>query len=1179
MYEAPSDYKSLIKAIDNAPQTLGAGKTLVNVETTLYLAEILGFGDEPITLGWVLLCGTPTPGDYLNHLTAEQRHMIANARQLISLESRFAWESELRQYARIPAEHRNYSKIVAANLAEQMIESSKADSLPHPEYLDIYRQMLTASLRFERESPLHPKAKETYTFTVSADGVQHGRVRFEDEHIAYLDIHKPLFDEHRTRQPLSIPFADLTETAQFLDSHEPFPHWVEDLSRIRFRRVDGVGTQAHLYTPNTLEIDGFLHMAGIVSSGKTTLAILIAAHAILHNWTLRITFVVGDTNTAVQLAHRFNTWFRSDPATDIPVAVPILGQSTRKIHLERLLVSREYRDAKARGQPHWGERWLSPVCPLEALVQWDNDTMKGMPIGKEPCQRLQKSASTNTKRVKSHICPLFAICPSKQAYRDMPDANLWITTPGALAQSAVPRHLENRKIKLGELVYEQSDLVIFDEAETVVDWFDRVYAHNQVLTDGGTGLLDRLDREIGAYLTTHRATSASFQRWLFAERAALKAITVILTILDSTQGQGLERLREWIKTGQFTRNSLSYRLARRLAGLKEFERRDDLPLEQQRREEEQTQTVLRYFEALNGIENPFERQTAPSDSRPEQQGAYALTDIMQQMNSAGQDIDTLVLIGLCKGWIERFFPEIERQIAALRIRLVESRNKADRIYIAEDRLDRNTDDLALRLFFTLWAVILDWHLDIVFHEWYRKPDEINIEAPYKIPRNLRSLLPLPATGAQFGLYRVPGQGEKTTPNRFTQFLYVNIGRFYILNFHRLRTDLDGLRGPNVLAMSGTSYLPASSRFNLQVPPGAVLSPDSRTQDGLKNSHFEFKPFYDENNQPISVSGMSQKPHHLRDMIQAMLKDDPQTGGFFGSVLAKLREHEQANSDQWGDRARLLLFTNSYDQAKVVAKALQNSWSGMAKRIFYLCRGKDNQDYEVELGDKIERVDIEQFAKKTDGCVLVAPMQSIGRGFNILNTQTPPLAAFGAVFFLIRPMWQPNELASMAQEVNRYTLDWAAQHNVPKAFERADGLYGNAIILRETARKLWRDIETRQSYSALSYPQADGSKVDLEPELLIMPRSDLAATTAGLIIQAVGRLLRGGVPFYAYFTDAAWAPKTAEGGQSVQETAETSLLQAMIDVINCYADPDDAVGSALYADLAESLSVTAGLNNN
>ncbi|MEP7287811.1 MAG: hypothetical protein ABI947_18810 [Chloroflexota bacterium] len=298
-------------------------------------------------------------------------------------------------------------------------------------------------------------------------------------------------------------------------------------------------------------------------------------------------------------------------------------------------------------------------------------------------------------------------------------------------------------------------------------------------------------------------------------------------------------------------------------------------------------------------------------------------------------------------------------------------------------------------------------------------------------------------------------------------------------------------------------------------------------------------------------------------------------------MESLHQNAELDPDRWADRSRLLLFTNSYTQAQTVALGLQKQWPLMADRIYYLSKGKDNQDYEATLrpGNDVQRVDIEQFCE-TGGTILVAPMQSIGRGFNILNKNQPSaLAAFGAVFFLMRPMWQPEDMVSTAREINRYTMQWAARLDVPTAFERADGLYKSAVVLRETANKLWRNIELRTSYGSLNYPQADGTMGDLDLDLLIRPRSDLAATTAGLIIQAIGRLLRGGVPFYAYFMDAAWSPKTALEGPSIREEADTSLLQAMIDVIATYADPADAVGNALYGDLAESLSCTVGLNNS
>jgi hypothetical protein len=1181
MYEPPSEYTNLVEALNNAPATAGCGKTIVNVEIVLRLAENLGVSDEPITVGWVLLAGTPIRNEKLRCLTPKQRHMLANARQLIPLNSRFAWEAALRDYTLIPTEHRNYD-FESTDLAERIIDACKVEPRPYPTHINLYDRVLSAQLGFRLYDLHRPITNKLYTFMVDKQKV---RVRFTENHLENLTAGPHTFGAVRPRQPFRVRFSDLKKTAKFLDKREKElgnrVHWVTDLAKTQYGRVDGIGAQAQIILSDEIEIDGFFHMAGIVSSGKTTLAILICAYIILDKLDIRITFVVGDTNSAVQLAHRLNTWFCNDPADDeLPVAVPILGQSTRNIQLNRLLVSREYQASKTADRPHWGERWLNPVCPLQALVEWTSDDINHIPIGQEPCQRLHEE-NAPTKYPKNHVCPFFSTCPSKQMYRDMPTAKIWITTPGALSQSGVPHHLEDRRIKIGDLVYEQSDLVIFDEAETIVDWFDHVYAQNLVLTNAHDGLVDRLDGAVTEYLKGHRSPVSEYQKWLFAERAATKAISGVLTTLDKNQSLSSDCIRMWVKSGQFTRNGLSYRLSRRLAGLKEYEGRTDITAEQRRAEEQQTLMVLRIFEILNDIDTPLQQHTPPSNADPEAKAAYALTGIMQQMNNLGVDVDnTFTLNLLCAKWIDDFFPNIQTQLDALKARLESSESPIDRDYAKKDfQLDRTTQDLALRLVFTLWVIVLDWHSDIVFKEWHRKPPEINVEQPFsRIPRNLRNILPIPAMGGQFGLYRVDKPTQKNNnPNYLTQFVHINIGRAYVLNFHQLRTDLEGWRGPNVLAMSGTSYLPDSSRFNLQVPPSGVLLPDARIKTGIAQSHFEFKSFYHED-KPIIVSGDSKKLLALNRMINAMLENDP-SGGFFGEILEQLRKKAESDPDQWADRGRLLLFTNSYEQSKKVALTLQKLWPAMAKHIFYLCQGRENQDYEVESEGTIQRVDIEQFCE-TGGKILVAPMQSIGRGFNILNKNRPiPLAAFGAVFFLIRPMWQPEELVTMAQEINRYTVEWAeATDSLPNTLESVDGLYKGAITLRDTARKLWHNIELRYGYHALSYDQEDGTSTDLHPELRIAPRRDLAATTVGLIIQAIGRLLRGGVPFYAYFTDAAWAPITAKEGRSVKEEAATSLLQAMIDILTEYAGMNE-VGNALYGDLAERLCEITGLNNN
>jgi hypothetical protein len=182
------------------------------------------------------------------------------------------------------------------------------------------------------------------------------------------------------------------------------------------------------------------------------------------------------------------------------------------------------------------------------------------------------------------------------------------------------------------------------------------------------------------------------------------------------------------------------------------------------------------------------------------------------------------------------------------------------------------------------------------------------------------------------------------------------------------------------------------------------------------------------------------------------------------------------------------------------------------------------------------------------------MNAIGRGFNILNADGK--AAFGAVYFLTRPYPHPHDTQAIAQELNRHALDWA--DNPDFIAWKEDGIQQRAEAVRRRAAQYWRLAEHRSYYNTLRNDE----------ELYAFPRRDLAATTAGLIIQAVGRLLRGGVPFHAYFVDAAWAPNYAR--EKTAETPRTSLLAAIIDLLCDYVD-EDPVCDALYRPLADAIA--------
>ncbi|MEH1971157.1 hypothetical protein [Nostoc sp.] len=69
-------------------------------------------------------------------------------------------------------------------------------------------------------------------------------------------------------------------------------------------------------------------------------------------------------------------------------------------------------------------------------------------------------------------------------------------------------------------------------------------------------------------------------------------------------------------------------------------------------------------------------------------------------------------------------------------------------------------------------------------------------------------------------------------------------------------------------------------------------------------------------------------------------------------------------------------------------------------------------------------------------------------------------------------------------------------------------------------------------------------------------------------------MRGGVPFHAYFVDAAWAPNYAKEQQP--DTPRTSLLAAIIDLLCDYVN-EDVISQALYQSIADALVNIDGFN--
>ncbi len=1171
---------------------------------------------EPLAVIPELLSGTPMNYPTLKMLNQTERRALANTRVLLStFAGPYSWESALREYAEeiepaVPQQcHYN---IEPRHFDRQIISNGRNDHY----HQDTARRRalkscLTQKLPYQTRPSRLVEAGKTYEFEIHAEKPPM-RLRFTPDEIRHTTTQLDWFTSEKRpqREPIAVTIEQLLEVARYFDEKEDQPHWEQNLSQIALLMWDGLkGEQAQ----TLIKICGLMHVVGMVSSGKSTLMKLWAGWLVYSHREKklppkRITIVLQDSASTIELAHFFNHMFCNDPETEQPVAVPLLGRSTRHKHLQQMMASQSYNGAITTGNFHWGERSVNPVCLLNGRSEILAYLDEPLQLGSEPCHNLKEATDKKltVDHRPRHQCPLFAICPSHQNGRDSFHAQIWVTTAGAMGQGTLPAQLEQRRMTLGDLVYEQSDLVVFDEVDSIIEWFDRLFAKQQHLIAGGNGILDRLDSAANRYWYRNRLQSDTVLNWINAQRSFHQPVTNIVTLTAKHK-----HLQQNLERGYFTARSLFYRLARRMLGLKEYDR-----AEEDNETKQLLQILTDLFEVVMRERDPLDverlepfrgdlyalhnllvdAETAVSDPdtaeknyrQAVQQSAHTLMDAMHtMMHSNSQRRVTRRF----RDWLIQMVPDLETRLTQLRHRLKNSSATADQLYLAYGYADKTINQLALRLQLTANAVLLDRFTRLVFYQWDNRPSvAIQDEQPYtRLPAGLRILLPLPSTGRLFGIYHIsePPNGESKnsdSASNLSTFAYTNIGRKYITNFHTLRQDLEGEAGPNVLVMSGTSYLPDSTKWHFGEPDALLQRRDSSSQPAITKAltdptcWFKFRPVYEKNGRPIRISGNPNKQTAVESMIRQLTTDPFNQQGLIGKELRDLHALGESQPHFWADRARLLLLVNSYEQCQWAGEELRRQWPERRAQIHYLVRtNEDEEDAQLNNG-RYQRVDIEQFAQK-GGQILIAPLQAIGRGFNILNAARQ--AAFGAIFFLTRPMPHPHDIGAIAQELNCRADEWVADDDFA-AWQMGATIYESSRELRKIARTYWRDAETRKFYSQLIDEKDPNIDAPLATQTGANPRRDLAATTAGRVIQATGRLLRGDVPFHAYFIDAAWAPQQAKRlrqdddteERPPTDTAKTSLLYAMIETLEEYATDD--FGRELYQPFINKLLETENL---
>ena len=1054
--------------------------------------------EEPATSVSALLLGYRFPVAALSCDT--HWSLVQKARFYLVRRKGNQWERSLSEYINLPEILRIFS-LTDPNQVPQLIPTS---IYPH-RYLKVYQPTLLAT-------PPHKKRK----IQLATSGYWYAKISHTGNTPVEVPINipeavanlapSPQISFHRTRTQnnlsLTVTLEELLIAAQEMDcklaeaGYEPENY---------HSRLQGIALQ--LYDASTddfhsgieLKLEKLVHIVGLLNVGKSTLLEVLIYYFAKQGY--RCGLIVNDVVAQVRLASLF--WH----GLGIPSA-PILGsdrsQQLEKVYAPLLATMGE---EITQGAIHPALRWFSPVCPLLALVQSEDK----WEFGEEPCHTLYQKVTPTKKEndiddedweegetEDKYTCPFYYKCPRHQLERDIAKALVWVLSPASFIHTRVPRQVFEEKLTFAEAVYRECNFLFIDEADRVQVQFDEAFAPDEVLVDAsGNSLLNKLGLKFATAIYNSDRRSMAAELVALAKKANDYAQIATDIILPKLHNQ--PKLVEWLGSNPFTGRSVFAHIIRDI--LEPPSEADNEEPKPKLTRVERSQQRRKRIEA--GLPHAEERQRrkqllqtiedflqAPLNRRK----GGELSDIAFTLLSTESERTALAEVA---DWLNRW-------LDSLGISLTD-----------KTKFEEVTHHLHFAILVTVLTNRLGFlvdHLSALMRTRVIDLHDTSLSLVYRPPRDFLPILPSAPVGNILG-FKYTRDRSSNKGGKLEYFRYVGVGRYLLLNFPTLFA-VDGWDGPHTVLISGTSYAPGTPAYHIREKPTVLLEPatdyDTAGDAGISESEFFFKPQQNAGKY-IALSGLppAARKKAADEMVKAICNRPGQAKSFLDQLFDQLQEKAQQDSQRWGDRQRLLLITNSYDEAALVESVLKPLYRVEHIDGIAVLR-RDNAPGDLS---GIRRGQIRDL-NKLPIQIVVAPLMALERGHNILNDKR--IAAFGAAVFLSRPMPVPDDWQTTVQQLNNWVLENCSNSTLFEPLQRR----GEALTLTNVENEFYKYAVAKMldlNCRAMSYKQLTDDE-----------RSVLCWTQLVSIWQIIGRLVRGGVPCIVHFLDVKFAPKSAEG---------------------------------------------------
>ncbi|OOM78820.1 hypothetical protein [Clostridium sp. BL-8] len=550
-----------------------------------------------------------------------------------------------------------------------------------------------------------------------------------------------------------------------------------------------------LHEEDRIETKGLIHVVGALGAGKSTFKYSHIYNEVKSN-NLKIGVIEDTVSNVIATVKTLRNLGIN--------AVPIIGISNEFNHLKNYYNSIENKDNIEDDEIL---KYLSGSCIAKALA---NDIEKAL---EKPCNKLREGK-------EKVICPYYNSCGSMYRFRQLQDADVWVTTPHNIVKGILPKFIDKYQRSIYELFYDNLDLIIVDEADGVQSILDSQLMPSSHLNYGNESILNKL---------------VDFKNEINSKNININKIDAYNLI---TNIGILEVLLTKITRICLKLNKAQRYLANKMITPTELFKEIKFVLEQEESNKEFTdylEEYVRFTDTYEIKEEEINHQLAEKFNK---------IDLMQEEEKYPED---------------RFYNDVDNILEKFNVKLpLNNRGK---------NIDRQLFVEKIEILILL--VQLDYLIKLIALQYsnFQQKDysEMKHLDGIEMPADrLIKWVKEPCIGTIYGYKFSFKEGLQIDMMR-----YAGVGRSLLENWATLKDDIN-LEGPGVICLSGTSYSPGSAHYNLKAEPDILLK-------GIKGEGkitMHFVPKLDDNNDRfIRISGgnYDYKEDNLKELVRKNLR--------------------------------------------------------------------------------------------------------------------------------------------------------------------------------------------------------------------------------------------------------------------------------------------------------------------